>query len=73
MSFYGLLAISELRKCNGQFIRKKHLRRERKKTKVVRTDQQSTSNAKKQRAEYHRRIQESCKNHIKCEEREVQR
>ena len=25
MSFYGLLAISELRKCNGQFIRKKHL------------------------------------------------
>ena len=24
MSFYGLLAISELRKCNDQFIRKKH-------------------------------------------------
>lgn len=31
MSFCGLWAISELRKCNGQFIRKKHLREKREK------------------------------------------
>lgn len=30
LSFCGLLAISELRRCNGQFIRKKHLEKGKK-------------------------------------------